>query len=60
MAEHGDGACDGCEDEIECECAYPHGHDFEPYNFERCDCKLDCYHVTPLFPNGFPERKETK
>ena len=60
MAEHDDGACDGCDDEWEeCDCEYPHNHDFDPYNFERCNCKPDCYHVTPLFPNGFPIEEDT-
>jgi len=63
MAEHDDGACDGCMFELndlepECYCEYPHGHDFDPYNFERCTCDEDCYHVTPLFLDRFPVKED--
>ncbi len=58
MAEHDDGVCDGCGTcEPECYCEYPHGHDFDPYNFERCDCDPACWHIAPLFPDGFPVKE---
>lgn len=36
----------------ECECEYPHGHDFDPYNFERCTCKEGCWHIRPYLDCG--------
>jgi len=36
-------SCD-CRDT--CDCDYSHSQDFDMFNFERCTCEPDCYHIT--------------
>lgn len=37
---------------IECGCEYPHGNDFDPYNYELCTCQLGCdYPEDPSAPD---------
>ena len=35
-------------DDEECDCEYPHLSDYDPYNFERCDCAEGCWHFGSL------------
>ena len=44
--------------EEDCDCDYPHMTDFDPYNFEQCDCTPSCYHIAPLFPPEPDEEDE--